>query len=192
MKSPMRSNAVPGGVISRTFWRSAWHPLATIGGIWLFGFALGNAFMIPGSFVLGRDGLGTAALFSIGGALMGLLTWGTSVAYVNHSTEGIESRFEQACREAFDLDDGEPTHVSGVGSRTGLTPANTYRFTSSRSDGETMKLFRAEFDTEACSMSTYPSVHVPCDRFDDIENEIETLSLKIDNMLWTVPRSRIA
>jgi hypothetical protein len=55
-----------------------------------------------------------------------------------------------------------------------------------------MELFRAEFDMEACSMSTYPPVYIPCDRFDDIENEIETLSLKIDNMLWTVPRSRTA
>jgi hypothetical protein len=192
MESSTRSNAVPEGVIYRIFWRSAWHPLATIGGIWLFGFALGNAFMIPGSFVLGRDGLGTAALFSVGGALIGLLTWGASVGYVNHSTEGIESRFEQTCREAFDLDDSEPTHVTGIESRTGLAPADAYRFTSIRPDGETMELFRAEFDMEACSMSTYPPVYIPCDRFDDIENEIETLSLKIDNMLWTVPRSRTA
>jgi hypothetical protein len=158
----------------------------------VFGFALGNAFMIPGSFVLGRDGLGTAALFSVGGVLMGLLTWGASVGYVNHVTEGIESRFEQACREAFDLDDGEPTHVTSVESRTGLAPADTYRFTSIRSNGETMELFRAEFDTEVYSMSTYPSAYIPSDRFDDIENEVETLSLKIDNMLWTVPRSRTA
>jgi hypothetical protein len=194
MGPTMRSHAATGGVITRLFWRTAWHPLATIGGIWLLGFALGNAVMIPGSFVLGRDGLGTAALFSVGGALTGLLVWGASVVYVNRTTEGLESRIEQACRDSFGLDDVEPPHVSShvsrTGSRLGLVPAETYRFTFVQLADETVTLFRAEFDSESYSLTTHSPVHLSQEQFDVGEDRTETLSIKINGTLWTVPNPR--
>ncbi|WP_435120037.1 hypothetical protein [Halolamina sp. C58] len=191
---PIRTGPSEWGVLRRLFWRAAWHPLETVGGVWLFGFALGNGLMIPGSFLLGRDGLGTAALFSVAGALAGTFIWGSSVAYVNRETAELKAEFERTARTLLDIDEDRTVTVSEAGSQFGLTPADTYRLSSTRTDGDHIVLERAEFETESYSLVGHSPRRLARDQFEDIDTERETLSIRIDNTPWAVehPFSRIS
>lgn len=179
--------ATPHGSKSRQlFWRAAWHPLVVVGGVWLLGFAVGNGLTIPGSFVLGRNGLGTQALLSVVGAVCGTLLWVSSVWYVNRRTDGLETELLCLARERFGSGEEQPITITGVGSQRGLVPSDVYRLSTTQVDDDVVVLERLTFDTERWRVTEHPPVSVARERFESVEREGGTFSVRIDDTVWNV------
>lgn len=170
----------------RLFWRAAWHPLVVVGGIWLLGFAIGNGLTIPGSFVLGRNGLGTQALLSVMGGVCGGFLWVTSVSYVNRRTNDLGAELRRIGRERFESGPEQSITVTRVGRQFGLSPADVYRLNVTHVEGGAVVLERATFDTERWELTEHPQVTVARERFGDLDPEREPFSVRIDDTVWNV------
>lgn len=177
---------VGGGGVRRPLWWMGWRPRPTVAGANFAGFALGNAVMIPASYVTGGNGLATITVLTLLGLAAGVLCWRLGVREINrraeHVLSGFRDRVPPAAGETYDL-------LAGTGTKFRVRPAKTYTLSRVTVGDSSLTISHGTLDTVERRFRDERTVQIPFEDVDSVfaAERTDELVVETDSETYRLP-----